>query len=61
MYMLTNVLTKASSAGIIFEVAFKNFSLLLKLPDACQELVTQTLYRDFNHFPELPLELRLQI
>jgi hypothetical protein len=59
--MLINVLTKASSAGIMSEDAFQNFSLLLELPDTCQELVVQTLYHDFHYFPELPLELRLHV
>lgn len=43
------------------EDALRNFSLLLELPDTCQELVVQTLSHDFHYFPELPLELRLHI
>jgi hypothetical protein len=43
------------------EDAFPNNSLLLELPDTCQELAVQTLYHDFHHFSELPLELRLHI
>jgi hypothetical protein len=59
--MLINVLTRASSARIMSEDAFQSFSLLLELPDTCQELVVQTLYHDFHYLPELPHELRLHI
>jgi hypothetical protein len=45
----------------MFEDAFQNSSLLLELPNTCQELAVQTLYYDFHYFPELPLELRLHV